>query len=97
VSADPDQALRDEIAAIVRELEGLNLAKAERDRRLTLNATLEARRRELDARLKRRGLEAQLASLQAELARLGPGPADKARRRELLQQTARLKSELETT
>jgi hypothetical protein len=95
VSADPDQALLDEIAGIVRELEGLALAKAERDRRLELNNTLEARRAELEKRKRRRALEAQLAAMQSELAALGQAPADKARRRELLKESAQLKGELD--
>jgi hypothetical protein len=95
VNADPDEALRGEIAAIVGELEGLSLSKAERDRRLELNTALEAKRQQLEAREKRRTLEAEQARLQAQLSGLGPGPADKARRRELLQQSARLKLELD--
>lgn len=96
MSADPDQALLDEIAAMVRELESLDLAKAERDRRLLLNQSLEQRRAELDQRKRRRALEAALLELQQELAGLGATPADKARRRELLQQQAQLKVELDS-
>jgi hypothetical protein len=82
--------LQVQIDGIVKELEGLPLEKAGRDRRLTLNAELEAKRKEL-ARLVRRGeLTTQLSAIQTELA----ATTDKQRRRELSKSRAQLEAEL---